>query len=227
MIALLPMKGHSERVPGKNIKLLNGKPLFFYIADTLKLTGLFKNLVINTDSSEIADLAKSRYTDWVKIIIRPEHLLGDDVPMNLIIKHDLSILQDDSIYFQTHSTNPLLTSQTIEKAISKFIKGRKNNGIESLFSTTLLKTRLYDKNIKPLNHDPLILQRTQDLEGIYEENSNFYIFTKQSFEKCNHRIGLDSDMFVMKRNAFESLDIDDLSDWDLVEQIVTSKKLDV
>ncbi len=223
MIALLPMKGHSERVPGKNIKLLNGKPLFFYIADTLRLTGLFEKLVINTDSTEIANMAVSRYADWVKIIFRPIDLVGDEVPMNLIIRHDLSIMQGENIYFQTHSTNPLLTIETIKKAVSYFIDVNSKKNIDSLFSTTLIKTRLYDKSIKPLNHNPMILQRTQDLEGVYEENSNFYIFSNESFEKSNHRIGLNPEMFVMKRNAIESIDIDDVLDWELVELIVKTK----
>jgi N-acylneuraminate cytidylyltransferase len=220
-IALLPMKGHSERVPGKNIKILNGKPLFFHIADTLKKSNLFHNLVINTDSEEIANLAIERYNNWVLINKRPIELQGDYVSMNSIIEYDLSQIDSDCIFFQTHSTNPLLTIDTIKNALDKFENLKQVQNIDSIFSVNLIKTRLYNKNLVPLNHNPENLQRTQDLADIYEENSNFYIFTKDSFKKNNRRIGINPDIFIMGRNTIESLDIDDKSDWDLVEKIIS------
>jgi len=223
MIALLPMKGHSERVPGKNIKILNGKPLFFHIADTLKNSNLFENLVINTDSEEIANLALERYHNWVQINERPKELHGDFVSMNSIIEYDLNQMESKSIFFQTHSTNPLLTIDTIKNAIFKFETLQKDKNIDSLFSVNLIKTRLYNNNLIPINHNPEYLQRTQDLENVYEENSNFYIFTKDSFKKNKRRIGSNPDIFIMGRNSIESIDIDDKSDWELVENILTNK----
>ena len=74
MYALLPMKEHSERIPNKNYKRLFGKPLFFYILDTLRETEIFDATIINTDSSTISALASARYGQWVKIIKRPEKL---------------------------------------------------------------------------------------------------------------------------------------------------------
>ena len=90
-VALLPMKAISERVANKNIKLLDGKPLFYYIADSIKASGAFDHICINTDGSDIADLAKSRYQSFVTINPRPSHLCGNDVPMNSIIEFDIPI----------------------------------------------------------------------------------------------------------------------------------------
>ena len=84
MIALLPMKGHSQRIPNKNIKKILNKPLFFFIADKLKKVEKFDSLVINTDSKIISELARERYGSWVKIINRPKHLQGDSISMNSI-----------------------------------------------------------------------------------------------------------------------------------------------
>jgi N-acylneuraminate cytidylyltransferase len=214
------MKGHSERVPGKNIKLLNGQPLFYYIADTLKETALFKFLGINTDSDEIAQLALDRYGDWVHIIKRPHELSGDHVPMNLIIGYDISLLGSEFDYFQTHSTNPLLKAGTIKAALVQYETGKLNGNFDSVFSVNALKTRLYYENLTPLNHNPKVLMRTQDLDVIYEENSNFYIFSGKSFISNKHRIGKAPSPYVMSRNSQEVIDIDEPSDWDLAELII-------
>lgn len=222
MIALLPMKGHSERVPGKNIKPLNGKPLFFYIADTLKASGLFKWLAINTDSEEIGRNAFERYGDWVRVIERSPELCGDHVPMNSIIAHDVILLGRENDYFQTHSTNPLLSRETIRAAVEQYLEGKMSREFDSVFSVNALHTRLYDKNLRPLNHNPAVLIRTQDLDVIYEENSNFYVFSGESFCRNNHRIGIAPSPYVMSRNSVEGIDIDELSDWDFAEMAIKS-----
>ena len=219
-IAIIPARAGSKRIPGKNIKLLNGQPLFYYMADTLKQTGLFKLLAINTDSEEIAILASMRYGDWVHIIERPSELSGDHVPMNLIIEYDISLLGIENDYFQTHSTNPLLTAETVKAALLQYKAGKLSAQHDSLFSVNALNTRLYDKDLKPLNHNPEVLIRTQDLDVIYEENSNFYIFSGESFFSNKHRIGRTPTPYVMSRNSLEGIDIDEPSDWDFAEIII-------
>jgi CMP-N-acetylneuraminic acid synthetase len=214
------MKAHSERVPGKNIKLLNGKPLFFYIADTLKDVDAFDVLAINTDSEDIAKLAVDRYGKWVQIIRRPKALVGDHVSMNLIIDHDVDLLGIEHDFFQTHSTNPMLSVSTIFSAVNVYKSGKENHELDSLFSVNELRTRLYTKNLKPINHDPQNLGRTQDLEVIYEENSNFYIFSGESFLGKRHRIGLQPKAYVMNRNDIEAIDIDNASDWSFAEKLL-------
>ncbi|MCW7497033.1 acylneuraminate cytidylyltransferase family protein [Leptospira levettii] len=224
MIALLPMKGNSERVPKKNIRLMHGKPLFFYIADTLLESNHFDLLAINTDSEEISEIAKNKYGNWVKIIERPASLVGDFVSMNLIINHDVEFLGKENDFFQTHSTNPLLTQETIIKAVNVYQQGVREQNIDSLFSVNLIQTRLYDRNLRPINHDPKILTRTQDLDIIYEENSNFYIFSGKSFLENAHRIGKKSIAYVMSKNSVESIDIDENADWELAELVLKGKQ---
>ena len=214
------MKSHSERIPGKNIKKLNGKPLFFYIADTLRSTNLFEVLVINTDSQEIEKLAKERYFDWVKINVRPSHLCGDYVSMNSIIEYDVNCFGIENDFFQTHSTNPLLTKETINHSVDLYYMNRREEIADSLFSVNKIKTRLYDGNTIPINHSPERLERTQDLQEIYEENSNIYIFSGASFMSNNHRIAEKAYMFLMERNAYEGIDIDEQEDWALAELLV-------
>lgn len=220
MHALLPMKGNSERVPEKNFRLLNGKPLFFYVADTLQLTGMFEKLVIDTDSDTIIRLAKKRYGDWVEIIYRPVELQGDHVSMNAVIAHDIKKVGKDNDFLQAHSTSPFLKAETVKAAAKKYFEERDCGAADSVFSVNVLKTRLYDKYIDPINHDPELLERTQDLDVVYEENSNFYFFSGESFFKNNHRIGEFPQFFEMNRNSIESLDIDEQSDWEYAEALL-------
>ena len=94
------MKGHSERVPMKNIRDLVGRPLFCHLGDTLRDTGLFESLVINTDSYELANFATQRYGTWVRIIERPKEICGDHVPMNSILEYDVKLLAFIMIFFR-------------------------------------------------------------------------------------------------------------------------------
>lgn len=201
--ALLPMKGHSERVPNKNMRLFAGKPLFHHVAGVLQESASIEAIVIDTDSAMIAREALKHFNK-VKIINRPPSICGDTVPMNQIIAHDLSVL-DGEHYLQTHSTNPLLTLETLERAIEEYYSLAPP--YDSLFSVTRIQTRLYWETGEPVNHDPKELVRTQDLQPLYEENSNIYLFSRHSFENAgNKRIGLQPKMFSM--NALEAMDID-------------------
>ncbi len=217
------MKANSQRIHNKNLKNLCGQPLFYYIADTLKLINNIKLLVINTDSKAIADFAKNRYGDWVRIHERPPKLQGDKISMNRIIDYDVKKLGLDNIFLQTHSTNPLLSKETLTNAIKQFNRHFAKDNEVSLFSANSLKSRLYDVNLRPINHDPSNLMRTQDLEVVYEDNSCFYLFGGNGFMKKSNRISDKAYVFPMPRNSLESIDIDDPEDWLLTEQIIITQ----
>lgn len=211
--ALLPMKGNSQRVPNKNMRNFDGAPLYHAIMKTLLASKYIENVVIDTDSNIIAKDAKETFGDKVIIIDRPEEIQGDFVSMNTMIDYDLSQL-DNEHFLQTHSTNPLVRTSTINTAIEKYFDGLKQ--YDSLFSVTRLQTRLYDKKAKPINHNPNELLRTQDLEPLFEENSNFYIFSKDAFYNADKkRIGLKPQIFEV--NKLEAVDIDEPEDFKLAE----------
>lgn len=216
--ALLPMKGHSERVPNKNMRLFCGRPLYHRIANLLESLSVVSTIIIDTDSNIIAHDALKIFKK-VKVIKRPSELRGDMISMNAVIAHDLSISEGEH-FLQTHSTNPLLTVDTLDRAINNYFTGL--DSYDSLFSVTRLQTRLYWDTGSPVNHNPNELLRTQDLHPMYVENSNFYIFSKKSFYKnSNNRIGKNPKMFSV--NKFESVDIDDEEDFLLAEIIYKTK----
>lgn len=216
IIALLPMKGNSERIPNKNLKLFSGRPLYQWVLTELINSRHIDQVVINTDSELIKESIRLNFNDKVIIHDRPGNIIGDFVSMNEIITYDLS-KTDGTIYLQTHSTNPLLKSNTIDSALTKMLE-KETNEFDSIFSVTKIQTRLYDINGAPVNHNPNELIRTQDLPPLFEENSNFFIFTKESFENSGKkRIGLRPLMFEIDK--IEAIDIDEPQDFLIGEAI--------
>ncbi len=215
--ALVPMRHHSQRVPGKNYRPLAGKPLYQHILETLQAVPEIDTVIVDTDSEPVMDGVQRFYPD-VKLIARPEHLRADDVPMNDILLHDTAQAQAD-FYLQTHSTNPLLKPETISRAIQSLISNYPK--YDSLFSVTRLQTRLYWQDGRAINHNPLELIQTQDLPPVYEENSCIYVFTRENLERKKHRIGDSPMMFEI--SADEAWDIDEELDFEIADFLMRKK----
>jgi CMP-N-acetylneuraminic acid synthetase len=217
IVALLPLKANSERVKGKNFRHFCGKPLFRWMLDTLCQVDAIDMVVINTDARDI--LAENGLIDQGKVLIRDraEEICGDFVSMNRIISDDIANVDAD-IYLMTHTTNPLLSVASINAALEKFIPTIKDKTADSLFTVNKTQTRFYDADAKAINHDPDTLVRTQDLEPWFEENSNLYIFTRDSFNRTQARIGKRP--MMLETPLFESTDIDTPDDWALAEVMV-------
>jgi CMP-N-acetylneuraminic acid synthetase len=211
IVALLPMKANSVRVKGKNFRDFCGKPLFRWILDTLLQVEEIDQIIINTDARHI--LAENGLVDTNRITIRdrkPE-ICGDHVSMNLVLADDVANVPAD-MYLMTHTTNPLMSADTIRKAIAAFIEAKAAGTADSLFTVDKVQTRFYRADCSPVNHDPDNLIPTQNLEPWFEENSNLYLFTADSFAKTKARIGKQPMMY--EGPYFESIDIDTPADWD-------------
>lgn len=215
--ALVPMRHHSQRVPGKNYRPLAGKPLFQHILETLQAVPEIDTVIVDTDSEPVMDGVRRLFPD-VKLIQRPEHLRADDVPMNDILLYDTAQVPAD-FYLQTHSTNPLLRAETISSAIQKFTMEYPK--YDSLFSVTRLQTRLYWQDGRAINHNPLELLQTQDLPPVYEENSCVYLFTRENLERKKHRIGDHPLMFAI--DADEAWDIDEELDFEIADFLMRKR----
>ena len=220
-VALLPIKRNSVRVPGKNFRKIAGKPLFSWILETLLITDRVSRVVINTDAAEQIRLAVDEIPDKVLIRDRRADLCGDTVSMNKIIADDIGAV-DATTYLMTHATNPLLTPRTIDEALVAFHKAKSAGAADSLFSVTQMQTRFYDEKGKALNHDPSNLVPTQDLPPWFEENSNLYVFTRDSFFSTNARIGQKPLMFPMARA--DAIDIDDEESWKMAEALLIARE---
>ncbi len=215
--ALVPMRHHSQRVPGKNYRLLAGKPLFHHILETLLAVPEIGEVVVDTDSEPVMDGVRQHFPQ-VKLIDRPENLRADDVSMNDVLIHDTDQVRAD-FYLQTHSTNPLLKPETVARAIKRLLADYPAR--DSLFSVTRLQTRLYDHQGRAINHDPAVLIQTQDLPPVYEENSCLYIFTRADLIRRRHRIGERPILFEI--DAEEAWDIDEELDFTITDFLLRRK----
>jgi len=214
--ALIPLKAHSERVPRKNVRRFCGRPLFHWILESLRDSQHVTQTVIDTDSEEIAEDARANFD--VRVLMRPPELRGDMVGITPLIEYDISQVPGD-FFLQTHSCNPLLSARTIDAAIDIFFASPE---ADSLFSVTPVQKRFYWPDGRPVNHDPNNMLRTQDLAPVLEENSNIYIFSRQSFKACNHRIGARPVMFPM--DPSEAVDIDTEADFRVAEAIAMTRE---
>jgi CMP-N-acetylneuraminic acid synthetase len=202
IVAIIPMRHFSERVPGKNYRPFAGKPLYHHIVHSLQASGKINKIVIDTDSPVILEEAAKCFPD-VLLLERPAFLREGNVPMNDVL---LNITRQvpASFYLQTHSTNPLLSISSIQKAVEEFL--RVYPMFDSLFSVTRRQVRYWDLLARPLNHNQHILLRTQDLPPVFEENSCMYLFNQEILERKHNRIG--DRPFLFEIPEIESQDID-------------------
>lgn len=211
------MKRHSERVPDKNLRPLCGRPLFFWIMDALLASPYVSEVVIDTDSDEIAEVARSNFS--ATILMRPKRIRGDMVDISTLLDFELSETPGE-FFLQSHSTNPLLTTATINSVIEAFAAPGDH---DSLFTVTPLQTRLYWQDGTAINHDRSFVKRTQDLPPVMEENSCAYLFSRESFYKHRLRIGERPILYPMDR--LEAVDIDDMADFAFAEFLM-QRRLD-
>jgi len=209
------MRHHSQRVPGKNYRPLAGKPLYQYILSTLLACPEISQVVVDTDSPPVIEGLRAHFPQ-VLALERPEHLRADQVSMNEILAYDTSQVPAD-LYLQTHSTNPLLRSATVSRAIQALLA--EYPAYDSLFSVTPLKVRLWDQLGRAINHNPAILIQTQDLPPVYEENSCLYIFTRDNLLKRRNRLGERPMLFPI--DAAEAWDIDEELDFAITDFLMS------
>ncbi|MGP1273030.1 MAG: acylneuraminate cytidylyltransferase family protein [Phycisphaerales bacterium] len=212
-VALVPMRHASERIPNKNFKPFRGLPLYAHIVGTLVRCRSIRLVVIDTDSPAIENDCRHRFPS-VRLLRRPEHLRDGAIPMNDVLRHTVGQI-DGEWFLQTHSTNPLLRVETIERAIDTLRRAWPDR--DSLFGVTRWQTRLYDHDGRPINHDPAVLARTQDLPPVFEENSNLYLFSRSVLASRGQRIGAAPVLFEIDR--LEAVDIDDDAGWRLADAV--------
>lgn len=202
--AIVPMRHSSERVPGKNYRDFAGKPLFHHVVETLLKCEKIDQVVIDTDSPIVVEQC-SHFFPNVLVLERPDHLRDGAIPMNDVLLNTINQVPSE-FYLQTHSTNPILTSNTVSQAIEKFLQLYPMH--DSLFSVTRRHVRFWDSLARPINHNANILLRTQDLPPIFEENSCFYLFTKEILERKHNRIGDRPFLYEMPEAEAQDIDVE-------------------
>lgn len=218
-VAIVPMRHDSERVPGKNYRPLAGIPLYHHVVRTLAAVPEIDLIVVDTDSELIINDCAESFPQ-VQVLVRPEHLRDGNIAMNDVLLNTLDQVDAD-IVIQTHSTNPFLKADTVSAALKTFAApGRE---FDSIFSVTRLQARLWDAETRPVNHDPSVLLRTQDLAPLFIENSCFFIFTPELLRERGTRIGARP--FMVEMAPVEAVDIDTEEDFALAAAIAEHSEI--
>lgn len=212
LTAIVPMRGGSERVKNKNLRSFGGQPLFTRILEALTASSRVDSIVVDTDSDDI-ESAVLAFNPAQAIVRRPEHLGRGDAPMNSVLENTLSQVEGDR-FLQVHSTSPLLSSATIDRAIDEWLASPRH---DSAFGVTRIQARFWTVQGEPINHDFSALLPTQDLEPLCLENSALYLFSRESLNRTGNRIGRDPLMIDIP--ALDALDIDTEEDFLLAEAV--------
>lgn len=207
-IAIMPIKLHNERCPGKNTRILGTKPLLQHELDNLKATGLCNSINVFCSSEDVVPFIPG----GVNFVKRPDFL---DLPTSNFTQIFSSFMEryPADIYVYAHATAPFISIDTMRQCIVAVQSGE----YDSAFCAVKLQDYLWQDG-EPLNFDATNLPRTQDLKPIFQETSGVYVFTREVFERYHRRIGKKP--FIKEVSFKEAVDIDNPEDFDLAEALV-------
>lgn len=220
VLAVIPARGGSKGIPRKNLRLLAGKPLIAHIIATAKASQQIDDILVTTEDEEIAQVAKNY---GAQIVNRPEELSGDEVPLDPVIHHAVTYLEDKEHkqydYVVTlQPTSPLVSKETIDTAIKDLITSNADTLIAVVDETHLYWVKKGDQysllQEKRVNR--------QLLDPMFKETGAI-LATKRKFVTADSRFGKHIKLFEMPRE--ESIDIDSYRDWWIAEKLLNQKRI--
>ena len=203
VVALVPVKLHSQRLANKNILPLNGKPLCWHICNTLNSVEAIDEVYVYCSDERIREYIP----EDVSFLKRDIALDGDSVK-GFDIYNSFIREVDADVYVLAHTTSPFIRKETLEKATLNVVQGKN----DSSFSARRIQTFAWYKN-EPINYDLNDVPRTQDMEPVWEETSGFYIFKKEIFTEKHRRIGFNP--YIAEVKGAEAIDIDEAEDYEM------------
>lgn len=225
ILAVIPARLGSKRLPEKNIKMLNGKPLLAYTIDAIKKSQYIDRFVVSTEDTNIAQIAQSC---GAEIINRPKELASDESPTDDVIINVLEQLQKKEQYIPDiiillQPTSPLRTTEDIDTAIKTFL----DSSGESLVSVTEYDHTPYwafriEKGVLKPEFTKDSLKRSQDLPKLYRPNGSIFISRVQTFLEYRSFYTKQILSFIMPRER--SIDIDDEFDFSIAEFLLRTSE---
>ncbi len=206
-VAIVPIKLTNERLPGKNIKLLAGKPLISYILNTLSTIEEISEIYVFCSDERIKEFLPLN----VRFLQRPQWL--DEPTSNFSqIFEAFKDKIDADVYLYAHATAPFISATTIRECLNAL-----KNGYDSAFTAVKIQDFLWKEN-EPLNFDASDIPRSQDLQAIFRETSGIYVFEKKVFEKYHRRVGKKP--YIKEVGFREAIDINYPEDFQIAEKFV-------
>lgn len=219
-VAIIPARGGSKSIPLKNIKLLNGKPLIYYViqaaADCKGIDAVF----VSTDSEDIKTTVARMEFSNVHVIGRSPQSATDtssseEVLLEFAAQHDFEHL------VMIQATSPLLTSAQLTEAVTRYHAAYQEDKADSMLSVVRQKRFIWndvDGLSIPINYNPLDRPRRQDFDGYLVENGAFYITNRESLKGSGCRISGKTLYYEMPEESY--FELDEPSDWNIIEGIL-------
>ncbi len=204
VVAWVPIKLRNQRLPGKNIKELGGRPLCKYMLETLCKIDLIDEIYVYCSDEAILSFLPEK----VKFLKRSEKLDGDGIGHYEIVNAFLSDINAD-IYLNAHVTNPFVKRESIERGLKKVLSGEHDSAHTVL---CLNKPIWYRK--EPFNFSRTKMFRNQDIEPIFID-MNLCIYRREVFTKMHSRYG--DNPYYIGVSQVEAIDIDTLEDFIFAE----------
>lgn len=209
-VAFVPIRLNSQRVEGKNLRLLGGQPLMTYLLKSLAVARNIDEVYVYCSDESI----KEYLPEGVQFLKRDSRLDSNTTLGEEIYNAFTSQVEAD-IYVLAHATSPFIRTSTIEDAVQKVQSGE----YDSAFSAERVQTFAWWQG-EPLNYSLERIPRTQDLEPVYVETSAFFIFRREVWLDKHRRIG--DKPYTAVTDRIESMDIDNPDDFKLAEAIVAA-----
>ncbi len=216
VVAFIPIKLNNQRLPGKNTRQLSdGTPLCDLMFNIVTKIPEIQEIYCFCSNEEIIPFLPEN----IKFLKRSKNLDSSDTTANEIISAFMNVINAD-IYVKLQVTSPFLKPESISECIREV----SNNTFDSATIVTKVNKFLWRDN-KPLNYNPNNVARTQDLPRIYCETTGAYVFRKELFIKTNCCLGNNS--YFKEVGLMESLDVDNLEDFQLVNSVYTCSKMNI
>ena len=215
IVALIPLRGGSKSIPGKNIKPLAGKPLCAWALEAAFQSGLFQRLIVSTDSEEIAGVVKNLKIP-LEVIRRPAKFATDTATTESVMLHAASLVDFD-IMATIQVTSPLTRPVDFSAAYEQF----KNEAADSLVTCVRLKRFFWSDEGQPLNYNPLHRPLRQQFRGTLWETGAFYFTKRHILERYQCRLG--GKITVYELPEYMQTDIDEVEDWERLERLIAHR----
>jgi len=228
VLGIVPARAGSKGVPGKNVRLLAGRPLIDYTAQAARESGVLDRVVLSTDSSEIAEVGRRCGLDVP--FLRPASLAADDTPMLPVIRHTIDTLAaggwTPDVIVLLQPTSPFRRGAHIRDVVNRLRSSKADSVVTVVEVPRHLSPdyvmRIDEGVLKPFLAEGERVTRRQDARPAYSREGTAYAFWRATVERFGNIYGERCEPLVI--DAADSLSIDSPADWAEAERRLVAER---
>jgi len=217
VVAMVPLRGGSKGIPGKNTRPMAGKPLCQWVLEAASLAFFIDHIYVSTDCDQIAKVVSNMGLP-VQVLKRPSHLAEDDSTTESVMLHFIEQVPCD-VLFTIQATSPCTKATDLLGAWDKFNRW----GYDSMLTGVRTQRFFWTPHGKPINYDPANRPRRQQFQGYVMENGAFYITKVPILKETGCRLGGKIGVYEMQVET--ATEIDEWEDWEIVEKILEKRNV--